>query len=407
MTSLKIIFWICIFIILYSYLLYGLLVWILLQLRSLFSGKKKQMDDNFTPEVTLLVASYNEGAFLTQKIENCLNLDYPEGRLKFMFVTDGSTDQSNDIIQKYPQIQLLFEPGRKGKVAAINRAMKFVTTEFVIFCDANTELNRESIREIVKHYADPEIGAVAGEKVIRTSQGNLSVAGAGEGLYWKYESFLKRLDSEFYTVVGAAGELFSVRTALFAPVPENVLLDDFIISLKIAEKGYRVTYEPKAFATEAPSLNIKEEQKRKIRIGAGGFQSIVMLRSLLNIFKYPKLSFQYISHRVLRWALCPFLLPVILILNILIYWKTTEPFYGMLLLLQCIFYLASFIGFLQASQNRKSKLFYVPYYFVFMNISLYFGLFRYLRNTQTVLWDKAARSSENIKENSPGKKFNS
>lgn len=371
-----------------------MLVWILVKFRNLVSQRKKSLDPGFQPDVTLLIASYNEGSVIRGKIENCLNLDYPHEKLSILFITDGSNDNSNEIIREYPEIKLLHEPERKGKVAAINRAMQFVKTPYVIFCDANTDLNPACVKEIVKHYQSQDVGGVAGEKIVKEQGNNDSTAGAGEGLYWKYESFLKKLDSEFYSVVGAAGELFSIRTDLFFNVPENVLLDDFIISLKIAERGYRIKYEPNAFAIEAPSFNIKEEQKRKVRIGAGGFQSIVMLKSLLNIFKYPKLSFQYISHRVLRWAVCPFLLPVIIILNIIIYIQTKEAGYGMLLVSQIIFYLAAAIGYLQALDNKKSRLFYVPFYFVFMNVCMYLGLIRFLKKKQSVLWDKAARKEQ-------------
>lgn len=394
MLVIKIIFWISIFIILYSYLFYGGIIWLLVKLRNLFSSARKFSPNDLLPEVTLVVAAYNEGAYIREKIENCLELDYPSDKFSILFITDGSEDNSNEIIGEYPRIKLLFQPERKGKVAAINRAMPYVKTPYVIFCDANTQLNRECITEIVKHYQSPEVGGVAGEKIVCEQGKESSSSGAGEGLYWKYESFLKKLDSEFYSVVGAAGELFSIRTELFFDVPENVLLDDFIISLKIAERGYRIKYERKAFAMETPSFNLREEQKRKVRIGAGGFQSILMLKSLLNVFKNPKLSFQYISHRVLRWAVCPFLLPVILVLNIIIYAQTREAFYGMLLTGQIIFYLAASIGYLQALENRKSKLFYVAFYFVFMNVCMYLGLARFLKKKQSVLWEKAARKPQ-------------
>ncbi len=394
MIFLQILFWASLIIVLYSYLLYGGLVWILVKSRNLFSPRKKSLDPGFMPDVTLLIASYNEESVIRRKIENCLKIDYPPAKLAILFITDGSDDHSNEILREYPQIKLLHEPERRGKVAAINRAMQFVKTPFVIFCDANTDLNSACVSEIVKHYQSKDVGGVAGEKIVMEHGSNGSTPGAGEGLYWKYESYLKKLDSDFYSVVGAAGELFSIRTELFFDVPENVLLDDFIISLKIAERGYKIKYEPNAFAIEAPSFNIKEEQKRKIRIGAGGFQSIIMLKSLLNIFKYPKLSFQYISHRVLRWAVCPFLLPLIFILNIIIYIQTRYPFYGMLLVCQIIFYLAAAIGYLQALDNKKSKLFYVPFYFVFMNVCMYFGLFRFFKKKQSVLWEKAARKPQ-------------
>jgi len=194
-------------------------------------------------------------------------------------------------------------------------------------------------------------------------------------------------------VVGAAGELFSIRTALFEPVQKNVLLDDFIISMKICKKGYKVMYEPKAFATEAPSFSLKEEQKRKIRISAGGWQSVFMLKPLLNIFKYGKLSFQYISHRVLRWIVCPWLLPALFIANwFLLY--ANEELYTLFFWGQCLFYMAALVGWLFAQINIKVKLLYVPYYFVFMNVALYLGFIRFMKKSQTVLWDKAKRSDE-------------
>lgn len=394
MSTIKVIFWFSVFIVAYCYLFYGALIWLMLKIRKLLFKSKFFFDASYTPEITLLVAVYNEESVIREKILNSLKLEYPQDKLKIVFITDGSSDGTNAIISEYDQVQLLYQPERKGKIAAINRAMQFVKTPVVIFCDANTFLNKECIHEIAKHYADPKTGGVSGEKIVRETGNEQSLAGAGEGLYWKYESFLKKLDSDFYTVVGAAGELFSIRTELFEHVPGNVLLDDFIISLRIAQKGYRIVYEPKAYAVESPSSDIKEEQKRKIRIGAGGYQSIVMLSSLLNIFKYPKLSFQYISHRVLRWAVCPFLLPIIFILNVVIFFNRQETLYGVFFLLQCIFYVAAIIGYLQAIQNKKSRLFYVPYYFVFMNVSLYFGLARYWKKSQSVLWEKAKRKPE-------------
>lgn len=394
MLFLKILFWLSLFIVFYSYLLYGVLIAMLLYFRKKKRSAEAASSPPLLPHVSLIIAAYNEEKTIQGKISNTLALDYPSEKLTIIFVTDGSTDNTNAILAGYPVIKTLYAPERKGKVAAINRAMQFVSTPITVFCDANTQLNTLCIREIVKHYARADVGAVAGEKKVIDPSIDANVAGAGEGLYWKYESFLKRLDSQFYTVVGAAGELFSIRTELFEEVPENVLLDDFIISLKIAQQGYRVVYEPAAYAVEEPSVNMQEERKRKIRIGAGGFQSIVMLKGLLNIFKYPKLSFQYISHRVLRWAVCPFLLPLLLILNCWIYYSTGQALYGILLVGQILFYCCAFIGYLLALSNKKSKIFYVPYYFVFINISLYLGLGRYFRKRQSVLWEKAARKSD-------------
>jgi biofilm PGA synthesis N-glycosyltransferase PgaC len=392
----EILFFFCLFIILYSYLGYGLLLWIIVRIKKLFITQRAETTSpEDLPLVTLVVAAYNEADFIIDKINNSLSLDYPRDKLRLLFITDGSTDDTYRLASEFNDVQVLHSPERRGKVAAIHRAMDHVKTPIVIFSDANTLLNREAIRMIVRHYRSSKVGGVAGEKKIMTS-GKDKSAGSGEGLYWKYESFLKKLDAELYTVVGAAGELFSVRTELYEHPDTSVLLDDFIISLRVCKKGYRIAYEPGAYAMEAPSSSMAEEQKRKIRISAGAFQSMVMLRSLLNIFKYPLLSFQYISHRVLRWTLCPLFLPIVLLLNIYLVYIKGGPVYIFLLAAQLIFYMAAIVGWILSINNIKAKILYAPYYFVFLNVSLYLGFARYLRGNQTVLWDKAAR--EKFKE---------
>lgn len=393
MLVLKIIFWIFFAIIFYSYVGYGIIIYIYLKIKSLLGNRSKfRFNEDYIPEVTLVTALFNEETVVEAKILDTFKIDYPEDKLKIIFITDGSSDNTPDIVKKYPRVQLLHQPQREGKVAAINRAMQFVKTPLVIFCDANTYLNQDCVKNIVRHYIDPKVAAVSGEKKIANINTHEYAASAGEGLYWKYESFLKTLDSKFYTVVGAAGELFSVRTSLFQPVDKRILLDDFYISMKLCQQGYRVVYEPEAFSTEAPSFSIKDEQIRKVRNGAGGIQAILLLLPLLNIFKYGKLSFQYISHRVLRWIVCPPILPLMLIINIIIWYFTKESMYMVILVLQIAFYLAALIGWLFTLKNIKVKLLYVPYYFVFINVAMYLGFFRFINKTQSVLWDKAKRA---------------
>ena len=270
--------------------------------------------------------------------------------------------------------------------------MKMVTTPVVVFCDANTYLNKEAIRQIVRHYADPRTGGVAGEKQIFKKKED-SASGSGEGLYWKYESFLKKKDSEVYSVVGAAGELFSVRTALFESTREDIIIEDFYISLRIAMSGFRFIYEPHAVATETASVSVGEEWKRKVRISAGGFQAMLLLLPLLNFFEYGVLSFQYISHRVLRWTLAPLSLPLILLSNIVLAANGLR-YYQLILLAQLIFYAIAFAGWKYQDRKVGIKGFFVPYYFAVMNFSVYAGLRRYLKGNQSVMWEKAQRSSQ-------------
>jgi biofilm PGA synthesis N-glycosyltransferase PgaC len=383
-------FWISLFIIFYAFIGYGLLLFVLIKIKRAIVGKPVLPEAINLPTCTLIVAAYNEEAFIEQKIQNTLELIYPDNKLKFIFVTDGSTDATADIVSKYPQIKHLHSDARLGKMAAVHRAKDAVDTDIIVFTDANTFLNAEAMINICRHYADPKVGAVAGEKRVATTEA--ADATAGEGFYWKYESKLKAWDSELYSVVGAAGELFSVRTELYQPVPSNAIIDDFMISMLIAQEGYKIVYEPEAYASETASEDVKEELKRKIRIAAGGLQSIIWLKSLLLPFKLPALSFQYISHRVLRWTVVPFLMILVLILNILIVCRGDSGFiYQLILLGQIAFYGMSVLGWIMMARQIKVKVFFIPYYFSMMNYAVIRGIFRYLSGNQSAIWEKAKR----------------
>ena len=388
----EIIFWISLFIIVYTYLGYGFILYLMLLIKRMMKGKRPEIfyewDD--LPACTLLIAAYNEENFISEKIRNTLSLKYPEGKLELIFITDGSTDRTPEILKEYPQIKLLHQNERKGKVAAIHRAMEHIKTEIIIFTDANTLLNKDALINISRHYADEKIGAVAGEKRVHSDE-KADAGSAGEGFYWKYESLLKKWDSELYSTIGAAGELFSVRMSLYSGVSDDTILDDFMISMLIAAKGYRIVYEPEAFAIETASENISEELKRKVRIAAGGIQSIVRLKVLLNFFRYRLLSFQYISHRVLRWTITPFLLILILLLNVLILFQSKEITYSILLAGQVIFYLLAYSGLILEKRELRLKIFFIPYYFCVMNYAVILGIKRYLWKQQSAVWEKAER----------------
>jgi biofilm PGA synthesis N-glycosyltransferase PgaC len=387
----KFLFFFSFLIVIYSYIGYGILLYLLVKIKRLFVAKNSlKADPDFEPEITLIVSAYNEANIIEIKIRNSLDLDYPSDKLRLVFITDGSEDGTPAIVSKYNRILLLHEEERKGKLAAMNRAMKFVSTPYVIFSDANTLLNPESVNEIVKHYVDPRVGAVAGEKKILIKEKDKAVA-AGEGIYWKYESLLKRLDSEFYSVVGAAGELFSIRTSLFHVIPADTIIEDFVQSLQLCMEGWLVRYEPNAYAIESASSSMQEEQKRKVRIAAGAFQAMLILKGLFNIFRYPVLSFQFISHRILRWTLCPVCLITGLISNVVLVYNNAGRIYFVVLLGQIVFYAMALVGWIFARQNIKSKFFYIPYYFLFMNLSVFLGFYKFLGKKQTAVWEKADR----------------
>lgn len=384
------IFWVSLFIIFYTYTGYGILLYIIVKLVRLFKQKKVYKPDYMLPSVTIVVAAYNEAYCIEEKIKNTLALEYPSDKVNYIFITDGSTDETVSIVAKYQAIHLMHQSERAGKIVAVHRAMQEVKTEVVVFTDANTLLNKKALLNICRHFQDPTVGAVAGEK--RVEIDDSGDATAGEGFYWKYESKLKAWDSELYSVVGAAGELFSVKTSLYTPVPADTLLDDFMISMLIAKNGYRIIYEPEAYATENSSANTKEELKRKIRIAAGGIQSFLRLTALLNPFRFPVLSFQYLSHRILRWTITPFLMLFCFFLNVyLVYTSQSNILLDLVLIGQVLFYGFAILGWIMQSRSIKLKLFFIPYYFCMMNYAVFAGMKRYLFSNQSVLWEKAKR----------------
>lgn len=387
MNTLHQILLILILLLFYSYIGYGMLLWLMVAVKRLFT-KAQDTVNHYYPEVTLVVAAYNEEECIEQKIQNTLELDYPKEKLKLLFVTDGSTDRTMDIIRKYPQIQLEHKEGRSGKIAAVNRIMPLIKTPLTIFCDANTDLNREAIKKLTRHFENEKVGAVAGEKRIMQSTAD-DASAAGEGIYWKYESKLKSLDSELHTVVGAAGELFAVRTSLYEPPSVDTLIEDFVLTMNIAIKGYKVVYEKEAYALESGSAALGEEIKRKVRIAAGGLQAIYRLRSVL-IPTDPILTFQYVSHRVLRWILAPLALIAVLLISAFL--ASQGDFIGQLLLAgQVVFYIAAAIGYIIEKRAIKIKILYVPLYFTMMNLCVFIGLWRLSMGHQSVVWDKAKR----------------
>ena len=383
-------FFIALFLVFYTFFGYGILLFVLVKIKRLFSrDNKPQYAFEELPSCTLVVAAYNEEDFIEQKIANTLALRYPAGKLQLIFITDGSTDRSPEIVSQYPGITLLHTPERSGKIAAVHRAIEHISTDLIVFTDANTFLNPDALFYLCRHYADAKVGAIAGEKRVMIEAS--ADATAGEGIYWKYESKLKAWDSELYSVVGAAGELFSIRQALYEPVPSNSILDDFMISMKIAQKGYVIVYEPEAYAQETSSANISEELKRKVRIAAGGIQSVIWLKSLLWPFKYPVLTFQYISHRVLRWTVTPFLMILAFVLNVMLVLQQEGLTYQVLLIAQIAFYLSAYLGKLMESRKVRVKLLFIPYYFCMMNYAVLAGLLRYFFGEQSVIWEKAIR----------------
>ena len=394
MLTLKILFWASLLIVFYTYIGYGILLYIIIRVKRLFWGSPQKAvlpADDELPSMTLMICAYNEEDVVAEKMENTLALDYPKDKLRIMWVTDGSSDRTNELLKAYPEVDIVFSPERRGKTAALKHGLRELKTRYVAFTDANTMINAGALREIARLFTDPTVGCVSGEKRVAARKAG-EMAAEGEGLYWRYESTLKRWDNELYSTMGAAGELYAMDPKLCREVPDEALLDDFMMSMYVVQAGKRIAYTPDAYAQEYGSANIFEESKRKRRIAAGGLQSIWWLRSMLNPFHQPLVTFQYVSHRVLRWSITPIAMVLLLLANIALVVMGAGNFYTVLLILQILFYLMALAGWLLNRYGYKNKLLYTAYYFMFMNFNVFRGM-AYLRtHGKSGAWEKAKRS---------------
>lgn len=337
------------------------------------------------PSVSLIIPAYNEEKVIRDKIVNCLWLSYRPEKLEIIIASDGSTDKTNEIAREYANqgVRLIDFSTRSGKTQLINKTVPKAKGDIIVLSDASSLLSIDSIQILVRHFFNSAVGCVSGTyKLINANDTSRS---AGEGAYWRYEALLKTHESRLNSILGAHGAIYAFRKELFQEIPPYAINDDYILPMKIVEQGYKVVYERDALGVEIAQTNLANEFKRRVRIMAGNFQQIFLLKQLLNPFR-GIISFQFFSHKVMR-LISPFLQVVAFITNILII--DLHPFYHFCFMIQLLFYLASLMGWYLERINKKIKLLYIPFYFNFGNITAFWGIYRFLLGKQTVKWEKA------------------
>ncbi|WP_288097200.1 glycosyltransferase family 2 protein, partial [Hydrotalea sp.] len=313
------VFWFSFAVMLYTYVLYPVILFLFVQMKQNIQTESNTIiATNHIPNVTVIISAYNEADCINAKIQNSIALNYPADKISWIVVTDGSTDGTNKIVATYSQISLLHHAERLGKLHAMNRAVNESTADILVFTDANSILNSDCLHYMIPHFSNARTGAVSGEKKILIPTD--ADAMIGEGIYWKYESFIKKMESQFKTVIGMPGELFAIRKSLYPLLPPNTITEDFSIAMQVIASGYIIRYEPNAIAAENPSIHIAAEFNRKKRIAAGSIQTLLQTLHLCSPFKHPSIAFQYISHKVFRWLLIPLLLPVLFITSIFLWY---------------------------------------------------------------------------------------
>lgn len=340
-----------------------------------------------TPDVTLLVCAYNEEEVIVEKIKNSFELDYPTDKIKIVIASDGSTDRTNDIVRQYNDERLIFLDyhERCGKVGVINKTVPTLTSEIIIFSDANTMYRKDAVRKIVRNFADPSVGGVSADVIIHNEKTDF---GESESSYYVYERWIQKKESEFHSIIGADGGMYAIRRKLFVPPSSNIILDDFVISMNVALNGYRVVYDEDAIGDEESTISSKTEFLRKSRVIAGAIQSILQKEGIPSI-NDKKLFFCYFSHKFLRW-MSPIFLIVLLFVNFRLAILSGEIFYSYLLYLQVLFYLLAICG-LALVETIKVQILSKPFYFCLVNGATLYGIYKGLFNKQPVKWQKFNR----------------
>ncbi|MCA9963679.1 MAG: glycosyltransferase family 2 protein [Anaerolineales bacterium] len=371
-------FWGSVGLIIYTYLIYPVIVFF----RGIFSAKPYKTAD-ITPKVSMIIAAYNEANSIGAKLDNVLALDYPREQLEVLVASDGSNDGTNEIVARYAQhgIRLLALP-RAGKAPALNAAVKESTGEILVFSDANSMYREDAIRGLVRPFADPEVGGVAGNQTYRKN--GASSSGDGERGYWNFDQFLKKAQSRAGNAISATGAIYAIRRSLFMTVPDGVT-DDFVTSTRVIAQGFRLVYAPDAVAYEAVAKSGKAEFGRKVRVMTRGLNSVLTMRELLNPFRYGFYSFQIFSHKVLR-RLVAFPLLLLFVVSPLLW--PLGIIYQLATLGQVAFYGLGAVGWLFSEKRfANSKLFTIPFFFIMVNYSAMLATINVIRGRRIDRWE--------------------
>ena len=380
---LAILFWLAVLFIVYTYLLYPLVLFLLTR------GRKppSYITPNEWPRASIIIAAHNEEAIIRQKIENTLGLDYPHDALEIIVASDGSTDLTNQIVEEYfdrgVKLHILEEQG--GKTRAQNESCRQVRTNILVFSDANSMYDRYALKSLIRPFSDSNVGCVCGELRYINPSGH--GAGKGEGLYWRYEQFLKCRESLLSSALGANGSIYALRRDLFEDLNPDII-SDFVMPIRVWMRGFRVVYESSAIAKEYTGDTFLKEFQRRTRIIARSLFGLWSQRGVLNLFKHGAFAFQMISHKLMRW-----LVPLALLLAFgLNGFLVGNVYYYSLWILQCVFYGLALGGSIMPRTVGKYALFYIPAHFCAMNTGAFLGLLRFLTGRRYRAWQPMSRN---------------
>ncbi len=381
------IFWLAIFLLTHAYLTYPL------SLRIITWFKRKQIsgNSNSLPSISIVISAYNEEKVIAQRIENIQNLGYDFNRVELIIGSDCSSDRTNEILEKisqeYSWINVQFFNTRRGKASVLNDLVQIAKNEILVFSDANTNFEKDALLKLVSAFNDEKVGGVCGRLVLEEPTDEFDKSNR-ERLYWKYETQLKKMEGDLGILIAANGGIYAIRKQLFTGFPmDEAITDDLYQTLGVLNQGYSFLYEFDAVAIEEVSKEIITEFRRKVRFAATNFQTLKYFKSLL-FQKKIILSYALWSHKIIRWFV-PFILILIFVTNGLLI--SYNEFYRILFFIQAGFYLSAIVGFILNKLKISLSIFSIIYYYVFTNLALLIGLFKFLSKKHAYTWDSTPR----------------
>jgi poly-beta-1,6-N-acetyl-D-glucosamine synthase len=383
MLGLEILFWAAVALILQVYVAYPIGIY----LKSRYQGEAPPRDvgDQEPPIVTVLIPAYNEEQGIGRKIENTLALQYPTDRLQILVASDGSTDKTVAIAQQYADrgVEVYHCPGRRGKMQTENCVVPSARGDIILVTDASAQLSSDALLCVTRHFADPRVGCVSGARVCLPTS---SSASDGEGLYWRYESWIKQSEGRLGTCLGADGQLMAVRKSLFPHIPD--CNDDFYVPMKILiATNHKVHYEPGAKAWIAAAANLRSELRRKVRTNVSFFRNLPYLKAALNPLE-SEVWWRFFCHHVLR-KFVPFAMVTSFLLSMLL--LNVGTIYNSMAVAQCLFYAAAALGLLTEQRGVHFRIFYAPFYFVFANVAVLLAWVHWLQRKNYLAWSTTDR----------------
>lgn len=372
----ELVFWFSLLMILYTGLGYPMVLLVL----SLFVRKEVDKKE-FYPEVTLLIPAFNEEDVIEEKILNSLSLDYPKEKLEIIVASDGSTDGTSGIVKRYLSEGITFHdyPVREGKTMLLNKTVPQASGDIIVFSDTSSIIDTEGFKELIFNFHDKKVGSACGKYKLGFDA--TTARDGGEGVYWKYETFLKEKESAIGSTLGAHGAFYAIRKRLFAPLKKDLINDDFAIPAGIVLQDFRAVYDPAAVAHEMTRTSSQGEMKRRQRIMVGNLQQVFELKSLLTAGVVP--CWQFLSHKVLRIFL-PLFFSGVFVSNLFLH----STFYRVMLGSQVAFYVLGLLGSASRNNDGLRVLTTLPYYVILLNVSTIMGTVGFLTKGAKVTWHK-------------------